>query len=411
MILWCTTAWCGRWLCPLTCERCEDDPETCLLGSRHSFILFLEGSDSCVLIGETCFLKVECPARMQIHVGSVGHTFPTGSLGYGHWSNMSAIRLFHLTAVTKLLWSSLLLRTQAQDVCNTSTKPNPVVLQYPDTPTGTFNATLAIVPVPLDTARQLIPPQYAILEEAYRTLLPNFPEGMYPVLLQAGLDHDIQLLTYGITVPTFHVRSLLGADSGRRAGANRYPQRIGWSFPFVDLLGDGFSSFTWAPAQMISSTVPIAIAGSEEYGTTVHPSAFQPGCDAYARSAAGAALTLEANALDGSAVHFAMAFSPLQAGVDANPFPVGFYQNVTNQPIFANGVQCDRQVRLFNSTLNQGEFAPVPVKGRIVSNLSPMDFSAGLDGVFGMLVDTPFVEFNGLECQSLKGYSETGSGS
>lgn len=121
-------------------------------------------------------------------------------------SNMSGIKIFQFTAVTTLLLSSLLLTILAQDVCTASSQPNPIASLYPDTPTGTFNATLAILPIPLDTARQLVPPQYAILEGAYRAVLPDFPEGMYPVLMQAGLDHDIQLLAYGISVPDFQVR-------------------------------------------------------------------------------------------------------------------------------------------------------------------------------------------------------------
>lgn len=180
-------------------------------------------------------------------------------------------------------------------------------------------------------------------------------------------------------------------------------QRIGWSFPFVDLLGDGYSAFTWAPAQMISSDVEIAITGSRDYGTTVFPSSFQPGCNAYGRLPNGTT-TFSGNATDGSGVHATLQFSPLDPGT-ANPFPIAAYQNMTNQPIFGNGTTCDQQVRLFNSTINQGQFAPVPVRGSIVSNLAPFDYSAGVNGVFGLLVDTPFVEFNGLDCQNLKGYT------
>lgn len=123
--------------------------------------------------------------------------------------NMSAVRIFQLTAVTTLLLSSFLFTILAQDVCAVDSQPNLIASIYPDTPTGTLNATLAIVPIPLDTARRIVPPQYAILECAYRTLLPDFPAGMYPVLMQAGLDHDIQLLAYGISVPDFQVSSVV----------------------------------------------------------------------------------------------------------------------------------------------------------------------------------------------------------
>lgn len=191
---------------------------------------------------------------------------------------------------------------------------------------------------------------------------------------------------------------------------------MGWSFPFLDLLGDGYSSFTWAPAQMISNNVEAAIEGSKAYGTTVTAAAFQPNCEAYMSAASGnghGAVSFSANATDGTNTFAMLAFSPLDSSnTQSNPFPLALYQNITNQPIFANGTQCDRQIRLFNSTLNQGAYAPVPVKGTISSNMSPMDAVAGqgLADVFGMLIDTPFIEYNGLDCQSLKGYSGTGSG-
>lgn len=154
---------------------------------------------------------------------------------------------------------------------------------------------------------------------------------------------------------------------------------------------------------MISSDNDAALSGSRDYGTNVFASTFDPGCDAYGRLANGSSY-FKGNATDNSGVYATLEFSPLEQGV-ANPFPMEFYQNITNQPIFANGSQCDRQVRMFNSTLNTGVFAPVPVKGTIFSNLPPLDASAGVQDVFGMLVDTPFAEYNGLSCESLKGYS------
>lgn len=158
---------------------------------------------------------------------------------------------------------------------------------------------------------------------------------------------------------------------------------------------------------MISSSVDVAINGSRDYGTTVYPTTFKPSCDAYSRLPNGTT-TFAGTATDGS-VYAALQFAPLEL-CDTNPFPVDFYQNITNQPIFVNGTSCDRQIRLFNSTINQGEFAPMPVKGTVSSNVPPLDASAGVFDVFGLLVDTPFIEYNHLDCQSLKGYSGTGSG-
>lgn len=155
---------------------------------------------------------------------------------------------------------------------------------------------------------------------------------------------------------------------------------------------------------MISSDNDLALAGSRDYGTVVSATAFQPGCEAYERSANGSS-SFAGQATDGSGTYAAVSFAPLAQGV-SSPFPLGFYQNITNQPIFANGTQCDNQIRLFNSTINE----PQEVKVTVFSNLAPMDASAGVKDMFGMVIDTPFVEFNGLDCQTLKGYSGTGPG-
>ncbi|POS78829.1 hypothetical protein DHEL01_v202788 [Diaporthe helianthi] len=302
---------------------------------------------------------------------------------------MPDIRIFHITTLATLVLSSVLLSISAQDTCSTSSQPNPIAQQYPDLPTGTLNTTMAIVPIPLDTARGIIPQQYAILEGAYRALMPDFPAGMYPAFVTAALDHDIQLAALSIRIPDF--------------------QRFGWSFPFLDLLGDGYSSFTMAPAQMISDDSPIAINGSRVYGTIVHPAKFEPPCDAYARLPSGSTY-FKGRATDGSDKYASLEFSALCQG-DVNPYPIEVYQNLTNQPIFADGKVCDRMVRLFNTTLSQGQWAPVPVKGTVLSNLEPMgELGEGLGEVFGVLVDTPFIEFVEQDCASLKGYSGTGPG-
>lgn len=128
------------------------------------------------------------------------------------WSKMPGFRLFHIFAVAAFLLSTWLFQTAAQSThsttngtCSTSSQPNPIAQQYPNAPTGTFNATLAIVPIPLTTAREIIPSQYAILEDAYRALIPGFPADMYPVLMQAGLDHAIQVASMGFDLPDFQV--------------------------------------------------------------------------------------------------------------------------------------------------------------------------------------------------------------
>jgi hypothetical protein len=90
------------------------------------------------------------------------------------------------------------------DVClTTHDQPNPIASTYPTNATGTLNGTVAVIPISLELARSIIPTQYRILEHAYRSLLPSFPEGMYPIVLQAVHDHDVQ--AFGFHVPDFSV--------------------------------------------------------------------------------------------------------------------------------------------------------------------------------------------------------------
>lgn len=87
------------------------------------------------------------------------------------------------------------------------------------------------------------------------------------------------------------------------------------------------------------------------------------------------------------------------------------YKNVTNQPIFSDGVTCDKQINLFNTSLSTGKNAPVGIRGKIKIMLPyfPVEDSA-FDEVYGIKLDITFVENPGLLCPSLKGYHATGSG-
>lgn len=82
--------------------------------------------------------------------------------------------------------------------CITKDQPNPIAALYPGNATGTLNGTVAVIPITVQLARQLIPPQYGILEHAYRALLPSFPQGMYPAIVQALHDHEVQAFGYKI---------------------------------------------------------------------------------------------------------------------------------------------------------------------------------------------------------------------
>jgi len=94
--------------------------------------------------------------------------------------------------------------------CKTESQPNPIKSTYPKEITGTINGTLAVLPIPLSQAQEIVGEDNVILESAYRKLLPSFPAGMYPAIVQAVLDHDD--VGFGIPVADFSV-SLLSLSS------------------------------------------------------------------------------------------------------------------------------------------------------------------------------------------------------
>jgi len=75
-------------------------------------------------------------------------------------------------------------------------RPNPIWQTYPGNVTGTINSTIAILPIPYELARSIIPKKYGILKDAWTSFLPDLPKDMYPALFQSVRDHDIRFGEY-----------------------------------------------------------------------------------------------------------------------------------------------------------------------------------------------------------------------
>ena len=180
---------------------------------------------------------------------------------------------------------------------------------------------------------------------------------------------------------------------------------MGFEFPFLDLLGDGYSSFRWAPAQLISATNVIALEGSRAYGTIVSPAEYEPLCDAYQTLANGNNYFKASSRTSNQFVEVEM--TPIHPTL--SPYPLELFWNITNQPTFANGTTCDNMIRLFNTSMSIGDYEPVPVKGRIRANTFPFSGQEKeWDDVIGVQVATPFIENNYLDCRTMRGYIGTG---
>lgn len=148
-------------------------------------------------------------------------------------------------------------------------------------------------------------------------------------------------------------------------------------FPFLDLLGDGHTSFNWAPTQMISSQSKLIIRGSRGYGVEVHPSRFEPCCDAYERSRSGGTF-FKATAEPPDNTFLQLDFGSL-GPEDVLPYPVEFFRNVTSQPqFFKNTAACVLQVRIFDSPLSRSPYRVNAVRGNVTTNFEP--WARGLNG-------------------------------
>lgn len=287
-------------------------------------------------------------------------------------ANMVRSMLFLVSAIVVVgaaLVASQRTSPSVRDVCLSQDSPNQHATSYPDFISGNLNGTLLIIPIPLDAARQVIPKEYGIVEGAYRALLPSFPRGMYPMMAQIVHDHDLQIASYNISVEDF--------------------SRAAFEFPFIDLLGDGHSSFRWAGTSIITALNPSAIEGSEGYGVTVHPGVFDPPCDPYRSLPNG---TMYSHAQSSSSTGDIFMTIASWTSLDTIPYPMDFIQNITTQPVFADPQLCDNYLRLYNTTLTTGETAPVPVRGTVTAKLEPFADTRVWQGVYGWRLATPFLE-------------------
>lgn len=270
----------------------------------------------------------------------------------------------------------LLTTPSDMSLCQTYDLPNPIAHLYPGNATGTLNGTISVLPIPLTLARQLIPAQYTILTSAYRSLLPSFPPDMYPAILQAVHDHEVQ--AFGYKIPDF--------------------TRSGIEFPFIDLLADG-TSFKWNPSLLMTAGHEIALKGARDYGIDTIPAVFEPECDAYRSTSKPGETRFSATSESGKA-SIETLFEPSEAGWT---YSLEFFKNVTNQPIFADGKTCDNMIRLFNTSVTTGIET---VKGSVRAEMPPFSEEKVWEGVEGIRLDSAFIENNYLPCESFRGYGD-----
>ena len=141
--------------------------------------------------------------------------------------------------------------------------PTPIADQYPDQLTGSLNCSYFVIPISYKEARAIIPAQYPILtnqiKQAWKDHNKHKHKHAYPLVLSVQLDHDISI--FDAAIPDFNL--------------------VAFRFPFIDLLGDGRSSFTYLPTDLLSNTT-LGVSASKIYGIDAIVSNFTPFRDPYA---------------------------------------------------------------------------------------------------------------------------------
>lgn len=146
----------------------------------------------------------------------------------------------------------------------------------------------------------------------------------------------------------------------------------------------------------------IGLKGAMDYGTNTYPASFEPGCDAY-RAVPNAkkpgTTYFSARSLEG-----VESLSTLFSSTEEEIFPLEFFKNFTNQPTFADGKTCDNMIRLFNTSLSTAPNGIERVKGTVRANIHPFNREHEWRNVYGLRMDTAFIENNYLSCESFRGY-------
>lgn len=279
----------------------------------------------------------------------------------------------------------------------TTCLPNPIATIYPFNVTGTINATTSILLVSLPYARSLLPSRFAnsILTHAYTRF--NIHPSAYPIVIGATIDHDIKFNNTDV-VPDF--------------------SSIRFTFPFIDRLGDGYSSFRYTGYIYLPGDNPIAIKGSEAYGTTALPAFFDPPDAPYKLTKDGKHISFAVYANSSASsrhtyhnLETLVATTVFRDSASISPVPLAFYKNVTNQPMFGNNTKvCDNMISLWNTTTSTGAYAPRGIIGDVMVSPPLVPKKRVFREVRGIRAERAFIENNYLPCENLQGYSGTGPG-
>lgn len=145
---------------------------------------------------------------------------------------------------------------------------------------------------------------------------------MSQLIVRSILDHDVGLNGTQL-IPDFQVGLPLHTLT-KPLLTNRL-KSVHIFYPFVDLLGDGYSSFVYGKYLILTGTNTVAIGGSEAYGQIAIPATFKPENNSYAfshPSRGGQEIYLNAYTNESDSAVVTTKFKPLPS---VGPWPLELY--------------------------------------------------------------------------------------
>ncbi|KAM0240232.1 hypothetical protein ACHAP5_007968 [Fusarium lateritium] len=207
------------------------------------------------------------------------------------------------------------------------------------------------------------------------SILPSFPAGKHPLLVQSGYDNDIRMTALNL-VP-LQIDSLMQGSL---------------IVPFVDVTKDGKTPVN-APVnlyiggtngQPLQAIVPSIASGVSPFeGTTIFPAIFAPDTSAAKPLPNGFYSTqvkpfLLPNPISGPGI-YAAAFDILFKLTNKSPYTAHTFHSLINQPQLLNNKKCQRNAIYFNETFADPKMAVAEVTLYHQILATP---PAGLEGVY-----------------------------
>ncbi|OQO06115.1 hypothetical protein B0A48_08703 [Cryoendolithus antarcticus] len=155
---------------------------------------------------------------------------------------------------------------------------------------------------------------------------------------------------------------------------------------------------------MLSPNNLVALVGAS-VGNDIRAGTFKSACDAYADDGHGNTF-LEGTGVGSSKVDVRGTFRV----TSSKSYAFNVFKNMTNQPSFSSvGNLCDHYISLYNTSVTQGVYTPVKVQGSGYVR-PPYYLEKTTLAASGYRMDLSFIETNNVRCESLEGFSGTGSG-